>query len=213
MEQEVKKETKICKYCKTEIPKNAKVCPVCRKKQKHIGGFIALGIVVLIVVIIIAANAGSDSKPKKVGDDKSASAGSSDSEEKDVFTKGEIAEMNGVQVTLKDYEESNGTEFLTPDDGNVFVIVTFEIANNSDSEISVSSIASFEAYVDDYSVSTSISAESVKDGVGTLDGTVAAGKKMSGIIGYEVPKDWKNMEISFTDNVWSDSAFKFEINK
>lgn len=213
MEQEVKKETKICKYCKTEIPKNAKVCPVCRKKQKHIGGFIALGIVVLIVVIIIAANAGSDSKPKKVGDDKSASAGSSDSEEKDVFTKGEIAEMNGVQVTLKDYEESKGTEFLTPDDGNVFVIVTFEIANNSDSEISVSSIASFEAYVDDYSVSTSISAESVKDGVGILDGTVAAGKKMSGIIGYEVPKDWKNMEISFTDNVWSDSAFKFEINK
>ena len=210
MEQEVKKETKICKYCKTEIPKNAKVCPVCRKKQKHIGGFIALGIVALIVVIIIAANAGSDSKPKKVGDDKSASAGSS---EKDVFTKGEIAEMNGVQVTLKDYEESNGTEFLTPDDGNVFVIVTFEIANNSDSEITVSSIASFEAYVDDYSVSTSISAESVKDGVGILDGTVAAGKKMSGIIGYEVPKDWKNMEISFTDNVWSDSAFKFEINK
>lgn len=213
MEQEVKKETKICKYCKTEIPKNAKVCPVCRKKQKHIGGFIALGIVALIVVIIIAANAGSDSKPKKVGDDKSSSAGSSDSEEKDVFTKGEIAEMNGVQVTLKDYEESNGTEFLTPDDGNVFVIVTFEIANNSDSEISVSSIASFEAYVDDYSVSTSISAESVKEGVGILDGTVAAGKKMSGIIGYEVPKDWKNMEISFTDNVWSDSAFKFEINK
>ncbi len=213
MEQEVKKETKICKYCKTEIPKNAKVCPVCRKKQKHIGGFIALVIVALIVVIIIAANAGSDSKPKKVGDDKSASAGSSDSEEKDVFTKGEIAEMNGVQVTLKDYEESKGTEILTPDDGNVFVIVTFEIANNSDSEISVSSIASFEAYVDDYSVSTSISAESVKDGVGILDGTVAAGKKMSGIIGYEVPKDWKNMEISFTDNVWSDSAFKFEINK
>ncbi len=213
MEQEVKKETKICKYCKTEIPKNAKVCPVCRKKQKHIGGFIALGIVALIVVIIIAANAGSDSKPKKVGDDKSASAGSGDSEEKDVFTKGEIAEMNGVQVTLKDYEESNGTEFLTPDDGNVFVIVTFEIANNSDSEITVSSITSFEAYVDDYSVSTSISAESVKDGVGILDGTVAAGKKMSGIIGYEVPKDWKNMEISFTDNVWSDSAFKFEIKK
>ena len=213
MEQEVKKETKICKYCKTEIPKNAKVCPVCRKKQKHIGGVIALGIVALIVVIIIPANAGSDSKPKKVGDDKSASAGSSDSEEKDVFTKGEIAEMNGVQVTLKDYEESKGTEILTPDDGNVFVIVTFEIANNSDSEISVSSIASFEAYVDDYSVSTSISAESVKDGVGILDGTVAAGKKMSGIIGYEVPKDWKNMEISFTDNVWSDSAFKFEINK
>ena len=25
--------TKICKYCKTEIPYGAKVCPQCRKKQ------------------------------------------------------------------------------------------------------------------------------------------------------------------------------------
>ena len=27
---------------------------------------------------------------------------------------------------------------------------------------------------------------------------------MSGIVGYEVPADWKNMEIHFKDNVWRD---------
>ena len=46
-----------------------------------------------------------------------------------------------------------------------------------------------------------------------LDGTIAPGKKMSGIVGYEVPADWKNMEIHFKDNVWSDNKFEFIINK
>ena len=28
-------ETKLCKHCKSEIPKAAKVCPNCRRKMKH----------------------------------------------------------------------------------------------------------------------------------------------------------------------------------
>lgn len=28
-----KSETKLCKYCQTEIPAKAKICPNCRKKQ------------------------------------------------------------------------------------------------------------------------------------------------------------------------------------
>ena len=38
-------------------------------------------------------------------------------------------------------------------------------------------------------------------------------KKMDGMIGFEVPKDWKTMEIHFKDDVWSNSKFKFEIEK
>ena len=40
IEKENKKDTKLCKHCKTEIPKDAKVCPNCRKKQKEIGKWI-----------------------------------------------------------------------------------------------------------------------------------------------------------------------------
>ena len=40
LEKENKKDTKLCKHCKTEIPKDAKVCPNCRKKQKEIGKWI-----------------------------------------------------------------------------------------------------------------------------------------------------------------------------
>ena len=35
-------ETKLCKYCKSEIPYDAKVCPHCRKKQTPNGCLIAI---------------------------------------------------------------------------------------------------------------------------------------------------------------------------
>ena len=63
MEKENKKDTKLCKHCKTEIPKDAKVCPNCRKKQKGIGKWIAIAVV---VVILIAAMSGGEDNPKKV---------------------------------------------------------------------------------------------------------------------------------------------------
>ena len=56
MEKENKKDTKLCKHCKTEIPKDAKVCPNCRKKQKGIGKWIAIAVVVITKVIAIVDN-------------------------------------------------------------------------------------------------------------------------------------------------------------
>lgn len=52
-------ETKICKYCKTEIPKDAKICPNCRKKQKGPVGII-IAVVVVLLIIGIAVGGGND---------------------------------------------------------------------------------------------------------------------------------------------------------
>ena len=176
-------ETKLCKHCKSEIPKGAKVCPNCRKKQGGIGKWI---VIVVVVVIIIAAMS---------------------------FISAVSCEMNDVQVTMVNYTQSSGSEYNKPADGNEFVLVEFEIANNSDSEINISSMASFEAYADDYALNYSVSALLEKNDQNQLDGTIAAGKKMNGVIGYEVPADWKTIEIHFKDNVWSSNKFKFEITK
>lgn len=70
---------------------------------------------------------------------------------------------------------------------------------------------SFEAYADDYALNYSLSAAMTKDG--QLDGTIAAGKKMKGWIGWEVPADYQNVEIHFTDNVWSNNKFVFLYEK
>lgn len=124
------------------------------------------------------------------------------------FGVGETAEYRDVRVTLLSVTENEGKDFIEPGEGKVFLICEFEIENRSDEEIAVSSYLSFDAYVDDYSTSLSFTAASVADKP-TLDGTVAAGKKMNGIIGYEVPKDWSELEIRFTANVWSEAKFIF----
>lgn len=133
--------------------------------------------------------------------------------EQTTFKQGETAELNGVRVTMTSYKESNGGDYNKPSDGNIFIIVEFEIENNTDRELSVSSMLSFEAYADDYALNYSLSALMEKGNSNQLDGTIAAGKKMRGVIGYEIPVDWKNVEIHFTDNVWSNNKFKFEITK
>lgn len=210
-------QTKKCKHCKTDIPKSAKVCPNCHKKQ---GGKIKWIVIVIILILIIAAVAGGkDNKPKKVdnsGQENQASTqkeGSSDAKDQDVFHIGETAELNDVRVTMTNYEESDGSEYNTPADGNKFVLIEFEIENNSSSDLAISSMVSFEAYADDYSLDYSLSALVEKGSNQQLDGTIASGKKMKGVIGYEVPEDWKNIEIHFKDNVWSNSKFVFELIK
>lgn len=60
--------------------------------------------------------------------------------------------LNDVEITLVNITESAGGEYTTPDEGNEFLILEFEIANNSSKDISISSVMNFEAYCDDYSL-------------------------------------------------------------
>lgn len=222
---EQKKETKICKHCQSEIPKKTKICPVCRKKQGMGCLPIVIAVVVLFILLAAIGGGGENDEPSlaensstelsAVNETSSApeSEAAETSEAKTVFGIGETAEMNDIQVTMLNYVESNGSEYNSPADGNVFVLVEFEIANNSDSDLAVSSMMSFEAYADDYALNYSLSAIMEAESGSQLDGTIAPGKKMKGEIGYEVPADWSNMEIHFTDSLWSDSDFVFEINK
>lgn len=127
-----------------------------------------------------------------------------------VYSIGDTAESDGVKVTLVNAETGHGSQYLTPSAGNIFVTLEFEIENDSSSDINVSSIASFEAYCDDYSVTESITAVTLSD-KSTLDGNVAAGKKMNGVISYEVPEDWQNLEVTFSPSFWSNHSVTFEV--
>lgn len=218
-------ETKLCKHCQTEIPKKAKVCPNCRKKQ---GGAAKWIIIAIIVLFIIGAATGgtNDNTPQKVGDvakdtapqttntnDDTVEPVQEPEEKETIFGIGEIAELNGVRVTMTDYSENSGSEFNKPSEGNVFVLVEFEIENNTDKELAISSMLSFEAYADDYALNYSLGALIENKDANQLDGSIAAGKKMKGVVGYELPEDWKELEVHFTDDVWSNNKFKFMVTK
>ena len=116
-----------------------------------------------------------------------------------------------MSITLVNAYESYGSNFNTPSDGNVFLLCEFEIHNNSKSDLAVSSILSFEAYYDDYSTNLSLNALLEKGDKDQLDGSVAVGKKMKGVVGYEIPADWEKFEIKFSPNVWTgkDATFAF----
>lgn len=209
-----------CKVCGENIAKDAKICPKCGAKIKKSKGFL-IGAVIFFIIIIIAVSS-NNNEPKKINSESQSSEQAvSDSNslvnqnenDKNVFYVGESAELNNIIVSMKDVTESSGSTYNKPADGNVFVICEFEIANNSDKDINISSMLSFDAYCDDYACTSSIAALLEKGNKNQLDGSVAAGKKFNGVVGYEVPSEWKNIEIHFTPDFWSNKDFIFVAEK
>lgn len=186
-----------CKVCGASIAKSATTCPQCGAKQKKRHPVLGIVIIIFGICMISAALNG-------MGDN----AGT----EKKTFGVGETAELNGVSVKFDSCTESSGSQFNTPNVGKVFLLCEFSIDNQSDKDIAISSIVSINAYVDDYSTSLSLSALIATDKT-QLDGAVAAGKKMTGVVGYEVPKDWNEIEIRFTPDFWSGNEITFIANK
>lgn len=125
---------------------------------------------------------------------------------------GDTAKIDGIKITLLDVSTNTGDEFFSPTAGNEYVVCKFEIENTSSDNLSVSSFMSFLAYFDDYCAQTDIMAiSSVSDAA--LDGTVSPGKKMIGVVGYEVTSGWKNLEIMFQPNPFLDDMVTFKYTK
>lgn len=222
-----------CKHCGKEISETAKFCDGCgksvseetkpvaapvveekpkKKKKRHP----ILGTILLVIgiFIVIGALAGGGDEPQKVDTaEPSATNAPAETTEPEVFTVGDTLEMNDVLVTLNDVYEITGSQFLKPTDGNIFVICEFTIENNSDSELAVSSMMSFEAYFDDYAANLSLGATTADQSKQQLDGTVAPGKKINGVVGYEAPADWAEIEVRFAPNAFTSDSFVFNYCK
>lgn len=180
---------------------------------------ILIVIAIFIVLGVIGSMAGSDkNEPKKVNsssDQGTANTKSSKKEEKTEFQVGETVSLKDVNVTLVSSTESAGSEYVKPDDGKEFLILEFNIENNSSKDINISSVANFEAYCDDYSLNQDILGQQAPEAEGKtqLDGSVASGKKMNGIIVYQVPIGYKSFEINVAPDFWSTKDIKYVINK
>ena len=177
-------------------------------------------IICVVAVIIIAAIAGggNDEGVKKVDGTGSNASGkqtqaakTSANEGPLTFTVGETAQYKGINVTFVEVKENEGDTFNKPSDGNKFVLAVFEIENKSDEQFNFSSIMCSEAYYDGYSVDTSLLA-----GLGatesSLDGDCAPGKKLRGYLAYELPADYKELEIQLQLDIWDDEKIVFVYN-
>lgn len=90
-----KQGTKLCKYCKTEIPAGAKICPNCKKKQ---GGAVKWIVIVVVVLVLISAATGGGDK----GESQQASNSNSDTSA--TQTSGSAGESQDTKETEKESE-------------------------------------------------------------------------------------------------------------
>lgn len=188
--------------------------------QKKSGGCVKIGLIlvaavvglILVIGIVGAMTSGnSEATPSQAvsqskaddysrEDDKPAT-NASNVQDSSIIRVGETTTLNGVEVNFIEVYESTGGDFNTPTEGNVFILFELEITNNTDKELTVSSLMSFDGYCDNYALNASMGASLAWDGT-QLDGTIAPGKKLRGAIGYEVPEDWAVVEAVFEPDVW-----------
>lgn len=150
-----------------------------------------------------AANASDADSTKAASTEAAAGTTAATSGSDTTITIGTPVDIeDGLQMTVLSagkYESDN--EFDQPEDGKIYYRVELELANTGSTEQAISSIVSFDAYVDDYSIDQTY----VNDD--TLDGTLAPGKKLKGSLVYEVPKDFKTLQIDYSSSFWTNKKF------
>ena len=128
---------------------------------------------------------------------------------------GEEAPGIGDTATVEDVEikfigvETVTEPALAPAEGNIYILCEFEIYNHTGKELGISCALSFQAYCDDRKCNFSLSALMSKGDHAQLDGTLGNNKKLQGVVGYEVPADWKELEIVYTPDVVGDKNVTF----
>lgn len=226
-ETKVQNETKLCKHCKTEIPKGAKVCPNCRKKQGGIGKWIAIAVVVIVIIAALTSGGDSDSQtandssPKKTGqventnatveteqaeDKTSATETEAQEEVSNVFVVGDVVETSDLRISyISASEWSSDNEFITPNEGNVYYRMEFEFENIGDSDQYVSSMGEWDCYADGYAADQSWCGDD------DINATIAPGKKAKGAVYFEVPADAQEIELNYEVNFWTEDKIVFVV--
>ena len=98
----MKKTTKICKYCKTEIPVDAKVCPQCRRSQGGHGCLIMVGAVVVIGILGSTFSGGKSSANKADAKMESTAASATEANTEAITEEATNAETNVEEVTASE---------------------------------------------------------------------------------------------------------------
>lgn len=174
--------------------------------------FLCFALCLLILIALPACTIETPPKKENNNAQTQTQASSLPQKEDKTFGINETAVFKELKFTATEIQQSNGTEFFTPAEGKVFVAVKFTVENISNEEQTVSSLLLFEGYVDDIKCDYSFNAACAFND-GTLDGSIAPGKKLVGWYAIEVPADWKTIELHVQSTWLSNNSAKFVFKK
>lgn len=162
------------------------------KKAKGKGCLIAI-VTIIIIVGILATTGGKDNNPKKVNNSTEATEN-----KQEVFNVGDTIELKDFKVTINNvYKVESDNEFYQPEEGNQFLAVDCTLENISDKDQTVSSMIMFKVVDSEgrkckYSLTGQTAANA-----GQLDGTIGAGRKLTGVYVVEVEEGKTGLELEF----------------
>lgn len=130
-----------------------------------------------------------------------------------VYEMEEAAEQLGTVTALRQYYESEGENGVQPQEGNVFLLCEFRIENTTEEDISVSTQLCFTGKVDGKEVSPSSEALLARGAHSSLDSTMKAGQTLLGVVGFEVPMDWKVLQVDFKPDILKPDVISFAVTK
>lgn len=158
------------------------------KKELHEWWWLCL-IAGVIIIGIAAASGKSNNKPAEASNadnsDTKTAVTTIDTDKSKIYSIGDTIEMKNYKITVNKIRTSDGTSYEKPNDGYVYLYVNCTVENISGEMQTVSSIAMFQ--VENKNGIMYEQALSVY-GSGQLDGSLSAGKNMTGDYVVEVPK-------------------------
>ena len=98
-------------------------------------------------------------------------------------------------------------------DGNVFLIVKFDVENISEEKAIISTLGMFTAYVDGKQVDLSVKAYTALNNVTQLDGSIAPNETKTGHFIVEVPEKWQEFKIVIKSSILSSNRALFTFNQ
>lgn len=101
------------------------------------------------------------------------------------------------------FGEGDFTYDTTPDEGKKFLVLFFEAENVSSEEQHINMFY-YESYLDDTKIESETLLSDV-EGMSLFSGDIAAGKKMTGYVAYQVNPDFEKLEFTYTDGMSSGS--------
>lgn len=119
------------------------------------------------------------------------------------YAVGETAELNGLKITVNEFKEVEGTQFMQPEEGKRFLVVDVTFENTGSDAATVSSIMNMELKDDTgQSYNIDLGATTASEGK-SPDGTIVAGDKLRGQVGYQVPTDATGLQWIFKEAIGS----------
>lgn len=162
-----------CQRCGAQH--DSEFCPYCgQKRQKSNSAIIA--VVVIAALFFAAAFLGYRFFQNRAGQN--------------------TLESNGIKITVTEVMTSNGDLLYQPENGNEFLYLKLTIQNESESRVFLM-LPHISASFDGAAVPESHAAEWAAESWRSFTGEINPGEQTSGMLAYEVPRNWKKANIVF----------------